>query len=79
MEVRGGIGVLLELRFESGGAIVCGGCGGRATRGLLVELFLEAVDLGADPGRVVSGGRARLFELTLEPVGTLAVFRRLGG
>ena len=46
---------------------------------LLAELFLEAVDLGAEPGRVVSGGRARLFEFSLEPVGTLAVFRRLGG
>ena len=57
----------------------CGGFGGGALGGLLVELFLEAVDLGADPGRVVSGGRARLFEFTLEPVGTLAVFRRLGG
>ena len=75
----GGVGVLLELGFECGGAILCVGFGGGAPRGLLVELFLEAVDLGADPGRVVSGGRARLFEFTLEPVGTLAVFRRLGG
>ena len=56
-----------------------GGFGGGALGGLLVELFLEAVDLGDDPGRVVSGGRARLFEFSLEPVGTLAVFRRLGG
>ena len=75
----GGVGVLLELRFECGGAVVRGGFGGGARRGLPVELFLEAVDLGADPGRVVGGGRARLVEFTLEPVGTLAVFRRFGG
>ena len=75
----GGVGVLLELGFECGGAVLCGGFGGGALGGLLVELFLEAVDLGADPGRVVSGGRARPFEFTLEPVGTLAVFRRFGG
>ena len=40
----GGVGVLLELRFECGGAVLCGGFGGGALGGLLVELLLEAVD-----------------------------------
>ena len=46
----GGVGVLLELGFECGGAVLCGGFGGGALGGLLVELFLEAVDLGVGVG-----------------------------
>ena len=44
----GGVGVLLELGFERGGAL-----GGLL--GLLVELFLEAVDLGAGLGGSILG------------------------
>ena len=66
MELRGGsgggVGVLLELRFECGG-----GLGGLF--GLLIELFLEAVELGVGVGGSGVGAVGvvlRFLELCLE-------------
>ncbi len=76
---RGGVGVLLELGFEGGGAIVCGGPGVGSVLGGLVCLLKARLEPG-DPlaGTLCVVGRrgACLFELGRELVGAAAV---LGG
>ncbi len=78
----GGVGVLLELGFERGGAVVRGGLGvGGVFSGLLsfLELRLELGDPLIELLLGAGGRRPGLFEFGRELLGPVAVLGGFGG